>query len=104
MTRHKVIEVTLLLLALLPAVGVAVMAVRIWFLGAPVELWHAPAWGLYLLQILSLFTFAAHILANDRLKDGQSGEWLWELVMYQQIAMLGYWAKHVVGQQPKLRP
>jgi hypothetical protein len=73
-------------------------------LGAPVELWHAPAWGLCFLQLLSLFAFAAHMLANDRLKDGKSGAWLWELVLYQQIAMLDYWSKHVVGQRPKLHP
>jgi hypothetical protein len=103
MTRHKIVVVGLLLLAVLPILVVAVMAVRIWVFGAPLELWRAPAWGLYLLQVAALFGFALHILGNKHFQGGQSGHWLLELVLYHQVTMLKYWVQHVWHEPRKLR-
>ncbi len=103
MTRQRAIEVALLLLALLPLSILAALSVRIWLLGAPIELWHAPAWGLYLLQVFALLGFAFHVLDNRQL-EGQHSHWLWQIFLYQQVAMLSYWFKHVWGQQSRLRP
>ena len=104
MTRQRVIEIGLVLLALLPLFAIAIMAVRIWIFGAPIELWHAPAWGLYLLQVFALFGFSFHVLDNKHLEDGQHSHWLWQIFLYQQVAMFSYWFKHVWGQPSKLRP
>lgn len=104
MTRQRVIQIGLLLLALIPLCVLAAMAVRIWIFGAPVELWHAPAWCLYLLQVFALFGFAFHVLDNKQLEDRQHGHWLWQIFLYQQVAMLSYWFKHVLGQASKQRP
>lgn len=104
MTRHKFVEVSLLLLTLAPLILVAGMAIRIWVLGAPVELWTAPAWGLYLLQVCAISAFAFHILDNSRLGQGGFDHWLTQIVLFQQVAMISYWAKHVWGQSPSLRP
>jgi len=103
MTRQRAVEIGLLLLALLPLCLIATMAVRIWVLGAPLELWHAPAWGLYLLQVFALFGFAFHVLDNKQLRDGQHSYWLWQIFLCQQVAMLSYWFKHVWGQPSRLR-
>ena len=104
MRRHRAIEVSLLLIALLPIIVLAVMAVRIWAFGAPIDLWHAPAWGLYLSQAFALFGFALHVLDNKQLAEGESSHWLWEILLYQQVAMISYWVKHVRGQPSRLRP
>lgn len=103
MTRQRIIEVGLLLLALLPLCLVAAMAVRIWVFGAPFELWHTPAWGLYLLQLFALFGFAVHVLGNKQV-EGQHSHWLWQIFLYQQVAMLSYWFRHVSGQPSRLSP
>ena len=104
MTRYRTVEIGLLLLALVPLCLLALMAVRICFFGAPVELWHASAWGLYLLQVFALSGFAFHVVANKQLEERQHSHWLWQIFLYQQLAMLSYWFKHVWGQAPQLRP
>jgi hypothetical protein len=104
MTRHRVVEIGLLLLALLPPCAMAVIAARIWLFGAPLELWSEPAWGLYLLQVLALFGYAFHVLDNKQLASEEHSHLLWQLFLYQQLAMLGYWLKHVWDQPSNLRP
>jgi hypothetical protein len=88
----------------MPLCALAAMAVRIWVSGAPIELWRAPAWGLYLSQVFALFGFAFHVMGNKQLKNHQHSHWLWQIFLYQQAAMLSYWFKHVSGQASKLRP
>lgn len=103
MTRQGVVETGLLLLAVLPLCILTAMAVRIWGFGAPVELWHAPAWGLYALQLFALFGFAFHVLDNKQFDDRQRSHWLWRIFLYQQAVMFGYWFKHVLGQASRPR-
>lgn len=99
--RHKAIEIGLLLVGLAPLVALAVAVFRMWVLGAPPELWSAPAWGLYLLQVAALGAFAFHVIDNTRLEKAESSHWLIQVVLFHQIGMLSYWVQHVWGQPPR---
>lgn len=104
MTKHRVIETGLGLLALAPLVAAAVTAIRVWAFGAPVELWTAPSWVLYLLQVFALAGFAAHVLGNGRLGKDESGSWITQILLFQQVVMVRYWVNQVWGQSPGVPP
>lgn len=104
MKRNRGFEILLLVLATLPLFVLAFVAIRIWLNGETEELnWQSSTWPLVFLQVVALIAYFVHLICNKTLTDGESGHWVIEFLLYQNIGMLIYWIKHVWDQPIRLR-
>lgn len=97
--RNQAGQIALLILALLPSVIVAVMAMRIWLSGDVANYaWQSKIWLVVILQVASIAAFWVHAGSNKRLASGELGGWVLQFIVYIPFGMISYWGKHVWGK------
>lgn len=97
--RGRLAQITLLALALLPTIIVAVMVARIWLSGsAEAQDWQEEIWPVVILQVISIAAFWMHAGFNKKLAPGELGGWILQFIVYIPFGMVSYWSEHVWGK------
>lgn len=94
--RSQAIKILLLVFAVLPTAVVAVMAIYIWRTNNSTNLrWDSKIWFVVIWQVLAIVVFIVHASRNQRLAEGERGDWIFQMIVYIPFGMISYWKKQV---------
>jgi len=90
------LEYLLLVLALVP-MGLAAAAVLLIRVNGETERlnWESTAWPLVGAQVVALVAHMLHAATNRNLGELERSNALWNMLLFQNVGLLGYWFRHV---------